>query len=39
MAIEKPDKHLHLGFEGVFNANVFSVLVVHIESKMIFFYE
>ena len=39
MAIEKPNKHLHLGFEGVFNANVFSVLVVHIESKMIFFYE
>ena len=39
MAIEKPDKHLHLGFDGVFNANVFSVLAVHIESKIIFFYE
>ena len=25
------------GFQGVFNANVFSVVAVHIESKMIFF--
>ena len=36
MAVEKPDKRLH-GFEGVFNANVFSVPAVHIESKMIIF--
>ena len=27
------------GFEGVFNANILSVLAVHIESKMITFYE
>ena len=27
------------GFEGVFNANVFSVLAVHIKSRMILFYE
>ena len=32
MAVEKPDR-----FEGVFNANVFSVLAVHIESKVIIF--
>ena len=38
MAVEKPDKRLH-GFEGVFNANAFSVPAVHIESKMIMFYE
>ena len=36
-AVEKPDKGLH--FEGVFNANVFSVLAVHSESKMIIFYQ
>ena len=38
MAIEKPDKHLKDSKE-CFNANVFSVLAVHIESKMIIFYE
>ena len=37
MAVEKPDKRLHLRIEGVFNANVFSVLAVHIESEMIIF--
>ena len=33
MAVEKPDKRLH-GFEGVFNADVFSVPAVHIESEL-----
>ena len=35
---KNPDKRLH-GFEGVFNASVLSVPAVHIESKMIIFYE
>ena len=33
MVVEKPDKRLH-GFQGVFIANVFSVLAVHIEKKL-----
>ena len=32
MVVEKPDKGLH-GFQGVFIANVFSVLAVHIEKN------
>ena len=38
MAVEKPEKRLHLyGFQEVFNANIFSVLAVHMESKIIIF--
>ena len=35
--LKNPTKIFIYGFQGVFNANVFSVLAVHIESKMIFF--
>ena len=35
MAVEKPEKRLHFFFQGIFNANVFSELAVHSESKII----
>ena len=39
MAVEKPEKRLHFFFQGIFNANVFSDLAVHSESKNFHFYE
>ena len=35
--LKNPTNFFIYGFQGVLNANVFSVLAVHIESKMIFF--
>ena len=35
--LRNPTNVFVYGFQGMFNANVFSVLAVHIESKMIIF--
>ena len=37
--LKNPTNVFIKGFEGVFNANLFSVLAVHIEGKMIIYYE